>query len=57
MENRPVVAKEEWGESGMDWEFQVSRHKLLHLDWMGNGVLLYKTGNCVQSLQRVHDGG
>ena len=30
-ENRFVVAKEEWGDSGMDWEFGVSRCRLLHL--------------------------
>ena len=47
MENRLVVAKGEWGESGMDREFGVSRCGLLHLDWISNEVLLYSTGNCV----------
>ena len=41
MENRLVVAKEKQGGSGMDWKFGVSRCKLIHLEWMGNGVLLY----------------
>ena len=27
-----------------------------HLEWMGNGVLLYSTGNCVQCLGIEHDG-
>ena len=26
------------GESGMDWEFGVSRCKLLHLEWISNEV-------------------
>ena len=28
------------GESGIDWEFGVSRSKLLHLEWISNEVLL-----------------
>ena len=40
MENKLVVAKGEWEESGMDWEFGVSRCKLLHLEWINNKVLL-----------------
>ena len=38
---RFVVAKGEEGGSGMDWEFGVSRCKLLHLEWINNEVLLY----------------
>ena len=34
----------------MDWEFGVSGCKLLHLEWISNEVLLYSTGNNVQSL-------
>ena len=56
MENRPVVAKREWQGTGMDWEFEVSRHKLFHLEWISNEVLLYSTGNSVQSLGIEHDG-
>ena len=52
-----VVAKEEEGRSGMDWEFGVSGCKLLsHLEWMSNEVLLYTTGNYIRSLGRAHDG-
>ena len=38
------------GESGMDWEFGVSRHKPLHLEWISYEVLLYSTGYYIQSL-------
>ena len=40
--------KGEWGGREMDWEFGVGRCKLLHLEWI-NKVLLYSTGNCIQS--------
>ena len=33
------------GGSGMDWEFGVTRCKLLHLEWIRNEILLYSTGN------------
>ena len=36
--------------SRMDWGSEVSRRKLLHLEWMGNGRLLYSTGNYNKSL-------
>ena len=49
-ENRLVVAKGEEGGSGMDGKSGVSRCKLLHLEWVSNGVLLYSTGNYVQPL-------
>ena len=35
------------GGNGMDWEFGVSRCKLLHLEWISNEILLYSTGNYV----------
>ena len=35
------------GESGMDWEFGVSKCKLLHLEWISNEILLYSTGNYI----------
>ena len=54
MENRLVVAK--GGGSGMHWEFGVNRCKLLPLEWIRNGILLYKsTGNCIWSLMMEHD--
>ena len=36
------------GEGGMDWEFGISRCKLLYIEWINNKVLLYSTGNYIQ---------
>ena len=44
-----MTAKGEGGRNGVDLEFGVNRYKLLHLGWIRNEVLLYSTGNCVQS--------
>ena len=33
----------------MDWEFGSSRWKLLYIEWINNKVLLYSTGNYIQS--------
>ena len=30
--------------SGMEWELEISRCKLLHLEWISNEVLLFSTG-------------
>ena len=46
-----------WGGSGMDWEFGINRCKLSHLEWISNEVLLYSTGNYIQSLVMERDGG
>ena len=47
----------EGGRSGMDGEFGVSICKQLgHLDWISSEVLLYSTGNTIQSLGIEHDG-
>ena len=32
----------------MDWEFGISRHKLLYIEWINKKVLLYSTGNSIQ---------
>ena len=34
----------------------VGRCKVLHLEWISNKVLLYSTGNYVQSLEIDHNG-
>ena len=47
----------ERGTSRMDWEFGVTRCKLSYLEWINNEVLLYSTGNYIQSLVMEHDGG
>ena len=44
------------GRSGMDLDFEVSRCKLLHVEWISNEVRLYGTGNSMQSLGIDHDG-
>ena len=54
MENRLVVAKGKQG-SGMDLEFGVDRCKLLPLEWISSGILLYSTGNYFWSLVMEHD--
>ena len=41
---------------GMDWEFGVSRCKLLHIEWINNKALLYSTGNCIQYPAINHNG-
>ena len=38
------------GGGGMGWEFGISRHKLVHTEWINNKVLLCSTGNCIQYL-------
>ena len=43
MKNRLVVAKGRERES-MDWEFEVSRGRLLPLEWISKEILLYSTG-------------
>ena len=32
----------------MDWEFGISKYKLLQIEWKNNKVLLYSTGNNTQ---------
>ena len=51
-----MVAKGEGRGSRMDWEFGVSRCKQLHLEWISNEVLLYRTESYIQSLRIDHDG-
>ena len=49
IENRLVVVKGEGERGGMDCEFEVSRYKLLHLQWISNE-------NYIQSLGIDRDG-
>ena len=39
----------------MDWEFRVSKYKLLHLEWISNEIP--STGNYIQLLLMEHDVG
>ena len=46
-----------WREREWDGgEFGVCRGKLFHLEWINNKVLLYSTGNYIQSLGIEHNG-
>ena len=57
MENRLVFAKGQGRQAvGIDGEFRVRRYKLLHFEWISKEVLLYSTGNPIQSLGINHDG-
>ena len=55
-ENRLMVAKGEGVGGRMDWEFGVSRGKLLHIAWINNKVLLYSTRNYIQYPMINHNG-
>ena len=41
---------------GMEWEFGISRCKLVYIEWINNMVLLYSTGNYIQYLVINHNG-
>ena len=40
----------------MNWEFGISRCKLLYIEWMDNKVLLYSKGNYIQYPVINHNG-
>ena len=40
----------------MSWEFGIGRCKLLHLEQINNKVLMYTTGNCIQSPEIKYNG-
>ena len=40
----------------LDWEFGISRSKLLHIGCINNKTLLYSTGNYIQYLVINHKG-
>ena len=41
---------------GMEWEFGISRCKLLYIGWINNKVLLYSTGNYIPYPVIKHNG-
>ena len=45
-----MVAKEAGRGGGTDWEFGISRCKLLYTEWINNKVLLYSPGHSIQYL-------
>ena len=50
MENRLVVAMGEGVEMGWRGNFGLVGANYYILEWISNEVLLYSTGNCIQSL-------
>ena len=40
----------------MEWEFGISRCKLLYIEWISNKVLLYSTGKSIQYPVVNHNG-
>ena len=40
----------------MDWEFGISRCKLLYIGWINNKAVLYSTGNSIQYAAINHNG-
>ena len=41
---------------GKDWEFGISRCKLLYIEWINNKVLLYNMGNYISYPVINHNG-
>ena len=56
IENRRGVAKGEGGKGGKEWEFRISRGKLLYIGWINKKVILYSTGNHIQYSVTNHNG-
>ena len=48
IENRLGLGGGELGSK--DWEFGISRCKLLYIEWINNKALLYSPGHCIQYL-------
>ena len=39
-----------------EWEFGISRYKLVYIGWINNKILLYSTGNYIQYPVINHNG-
>ena len=42
-----MVAEGEGSRGRIDWEFDMTRCKLVYREWINNKVLLYSIGNCI----------
>ena len=51
-----MVAKGEGSGGGMYGEFEISRCKLLYIEWISNKVLLHTSGNYIQYPVVSHHG-
>ena len=49
------IAKEEGSGGGMEWEFGISRYKLVYREWINNKVLLHTTGSYIQYSEINHN--
>ena len=54
--NRFMLAKGKRGRREMNWEFGISRCKLLHIEWINNTVLLQSPGSYSQYPVINHNG-
>ena len=54
--HRQLVVAREAGGGGMDWEFGISRCKLLYIERISNKVQLCSTGNYIQYPVVKHNG-
>ena len=50
-----MVAQRVWGRR-KDWEFGISRCKLVYTEWISNKVLLYSTDSDIQYRVTNHKG-
>jgi len=55
IQNRLAVAKGE-GCGRMDWEFGISRCKVLYIEWINNKVLLYSSEDYIRYSAIKHSG-
>ena len=44
------------GRGGKEWEFGISRCKLIYIEWINDKVLLYSTRNYIQYPGISHNG-
>ena len=51
-----AVAKADQGGGGLDWEFGISRGRVLYIEWVSNTARLYSTGNHIQYSITNHNG-
>ena len=45
--SRLAIPKGEGRKGGVDWEFGISKFKILHVEWINNKVLFITTGNYI----------
>ena len=43
-----MLKKSFWFRREKDWEFGISRYKLLYIEWISNKFLMYSTENYIQ---------